>query len=156
MATVFLKQCSRCNLEKALDAFPKQRTYCKKCWYKQCRPAIARWVKNHPEKMRAYSKEWKEKNEERVRVQKKKHRKEILPELNKYNREYRAKNKAIKQAHDAVKYAKKIGKLVPRPCEVCGSVAHAHHSSYEKNMRLVVKWLCPQHHSEAHSCQLSI
>ena len=53
------------------------------------------------------------------------------------------------KARDAVKYAKKVGKLKQQSCEICGDIkSHAHHSDYEK--ALVVIWLCSNHHNEKH------
>jgi len=41
------------------------------------------------------------------------------------------------------------GKIKRQPCEKCGKPkAHAHHDDYSKP--LVVRWLCPQHHTEHH------
>ena len=48
-----------------------------------------------------------------------------------------------------VQNALKSGKLVRRPCEVCGDVrVQAHHDDYTKP--LDVRWLCPKHHHEVH------
>ncbi len=61
------------------------------------------------------------------------------------------KNNPIKvEAHSAVGYAKKTGKLIAQPCEVCGSRKniHAHHDDYEKPLE--VRWLCRTHHNEYH------
>lgn len=50
------------------------------------------------------------------------------------------------------------GKLVPKPCEVCGAngkardgrrAVHAHHDDYSKP--LDVRWLCKKHHDEFHA-----
>ena len=55
-------------------------------------------------------------------------------------------------AKNAVKYAVKTGKLVKEPCFICGSEESvAHHSSYARDMRLVVTWLCTPHHNEIHN-----
>src|SRR6185369_4282743 len=50
-------------------------------------------------------------------------------------------------AHRAVSKAVKSGRLKRTPCWVCGNPkTHAHHSSYDRDMRLLVVWLCPSHH----------
>lgn len=41
------------------------------------------------------------------------------------------------------------GRLVPRPCEVCGEIkVDAHHDDYSQP--LSVRWLCRKHHREHH------
>lgn len=43
----------------------------------------------------------------------------------------------------------KSGKLLPRPCKVCGGKnVQAHHSDYSRP--LDITWLCYAHHMEAH------
>lgn len=55
------------------------------------------------------------------------------------------------RAREIVKAAKKNGKLIAKPCEVCGSKdrIHAHHEDYSKPLN--VKWLCAPCHIEAHN-----
>lgn len=51
------------------------------------------------------------------------------------------------RAHSRVAYALKTGRLVRKPCEVCGAVkVHAHHDDYSRP--LDVRWLCPLHHAK--------
>jgi hypothetical protein len=52
--------------------------------------------------------------------------------------------------HAAVQMAKQCGKLVPQPCEKCGSEEsiHAHHEDYSKP--LSVNWLCRKCHIQLH------
>lgn len=40
------------------------------------------------------------------------------------------------------------GKLVPKPCEVCGDEAQKHHEDYSKPLQ--VMWLCRGCHVEHH------
>lgn len=53
-------------------------------------------------------------------------------------------------ARAKAQYAMRLGRLIPEPCEVCGSTGRveAHHDDYSKP--LDVRWLCRRHHSEAH------
>src|SRR5262245_6556904 len=54
-----------------------------------------------------------------------------------------------RKAHGKVAYQVRLGRLEPRPCEVCGwSLALAHHDDYAKPME--VRWLCHAHHREWH------
>ncbi len=54
-------------------------------------------------------------------------------------------------AREQVYKAKKSGKLIPEPCEICGSedIVQAHHRDYSKP--LDVMWLCPNHHRKIES-----
>lgn len=69
--------------------------------------------------------------------------------IREYNRKYRIKNREIYLAHRAVELALKNKILFRMPCEICGGKnVHAHHDDYKH--KLIVRWLCPKHHSEAH------
>lgn len=57
------------------------------------------------------------------------------------------------RARDAVKRAVKSGKLIKRPCELCGNEpTQAHHDDYAKP--LDVRWLCVPHHQAIHNRKL--
>lgn len=59
-------------------------------------------------------------------------------------------NPKKRAAHVAVGNAVRDGKLLPQPCEVCGSSeVHGHHTDYSKPLE--VMWLCPVHHKAWHS-----
>lgn len=52
-------------------------------------------------------------------------------------------------ARNAVAHALRIGILIRQPCFICGdSNTHGHHASYD--LPLIVTWLCPKHHKDAH------
>lgn len=53
------------------------------------------------------------------------------------------------RARNAVACALRDGRLVRKPCEVCGRVAEAHHEDYLRP--LDVKWLCKRHHRAVHA-----
>ena len=59
--------------------------------------------------------------------------------------------KAKIAARTAVRHALASGRLVKRPCEVCGTRVnvHAHHDDYAKP--LDVRWLCRPHHEAHHA-----
>lgn len=62
---------------------------------------------------------------------------------------YREQNPKKYASHGKVARAIRSGKLVPKPCEVCGDVnVHGHHTDYDKP--LDVMWLCAPHHKEWH------
>lgn len=60
---------------------------------------------------------------------------------------------AIKRAcHVIVGNAIRDGKLIKKPCEVCGAEeVHAHHDDYSQPLR--VRWLCPKHHKLHHQIE---
>src|SRR5690606_3020637 len=58
-------------------------------------------------------------------------------------------NAIRRKASHMVNNAIRDGRLQKQPCFVCGSLnVHGHHASYD--LPLVVTWLCPKHHKEAH------
>ena len=64
-------------------------------------------------------------------------------------RKWRNEDRRRVAAHNAVARAIRSGKLVPKPCERCGSVnSLAHHENYDR--KLDVTWLCQPHHKERH------
>lgn len=54
------------------------------------------------------------------------------------------------QARSRVAYALKTGRLVRKPCEVCGEErVQAHHDDYTR--QLEVRWFCQSHHQQHHA-----
>jgi hypothetical protein len=55
------------------------------------------------------------------------------------------------RAREAVQKAKKSGKLIVEPCNVCNSTEsiHAHHEDYSKPLDVI--WLCSKCHHEKHN-----
>lgn len=120
------------------------------------------------EKVRAYNKAYYLKNKERERARSLKYYYEHREEMNKKSLEYRyahleelrekdrkrrlpyeGKNKWRMLAHANVRWAKKTGRLVPKPCEICDNEkVEAHHDNY--NEPLKVRWFCPVHHRQRH------
>lgn len=58
------------------------------------------------------------------------------------------RNPLKRKAQYAVSNALRDGKLLRKPCEVCGELAQAHHDDYSKPLE--VRWLCTKHHAEWH------
>ena len=51
------------------------------------------------------------------------------------------------KAREIARNAMASGKLIKKPCEVCGNVAvEGHHDDYSKPLE--VRWFCHQHHCE--------
>jgi hypothetical protein len=65
-------------------------------------------------------------------------------------RAYRLRHPEKTHARALAKSAVRWGRLVRRPCEVCGlGDTHAHHDDYSRP--LDVRWLCRRHHQEWHN-----
>ena len=64
------------------------------------------------------------------------------------NAKYRAAYPEKRKAHVVTGNAIRDGRLTPKPCEVCGRKAEAHHDDYSKP--LAVRWLCRKHHVAHH------
>jgi hypothetical protein len=113
----------------------------------------------------AYTREWRRRNPEKVRAQKRRGRARQPEYQREYQREFRRRHPDRTAAWDKDYYernpekvkakskvldAKRAGRLVPPTgCEACGSevTLHAHHWDYSRP--LDVKWLCPAcHHAE--------
>ena len=76
----------------------------------------------------------------------------------KYNREWRKKNpltgelKLREEVRLKTYYEIKMGRLIRKPCEVCGELkVEAHHDDYSRPFD--VRWLCGHHHREHHMMQ---
>lgn len=55
-----------------------------------------------------------------------------------------------RKARGAVREARLQGKLVSKPCEVCGdTLTEAHHDDY--HAPLTIRWLCHRHHGSVHA-----
>lgn len=69
------------------------------------------------------------------------------PNYYRYKELQRMRHPEMIRAHKRVAYAVKVGKLVRKPCEVCGDPkVQAHHEDYA--YPLDVQWYCQKHHRE--------
>ena len=138
-----MKICKWCNVEKSLELFHKHKRMadghlnkCKSC----CLLYANAYRKTESGKAaRAKEKQYPENKAKYKKTEKGK----IVAAKHKIPKDRQA-------AQNAVKYAIRTGKLFQEPCFECGEKAVAHHSSYEKNMRLIVTWLCVHHHNLLH------
>lgn len=104
-----------------------------------------------------YSKEWwreyRVKNGDKLRAYKREYDRQLYQKYSVRENDRRKKwalNNPIKAlAQRTTNAAIQNGKLERKPCEVCGATrVNAHHDDYSKP--LVVRWLCPIHHSAVH------
>jgi hypothetical protein len=129
--------CSHCRVDKPASCYYADKskksgltTYCKDCM-RELKKASRR---ANPERYAAKIKRFRDK----------------YPELHraKARRQIETKPKA-RYAVDVVRNELKRDRLKRQPCEVCGEeYVHGHHDDYDQP--LVVRWLCPVHHTEWH------
>ncbi len=131
------KVCSRCKLTKPTSDFYKRKdrpgglgSHCKSCDYNR----------TNTEEMGTWRRNWN-----------KTHR----DSLNKALKEYLARNPEKKKAWSKWSKALKNGKIVKKPCVVCGSKsAQGHHKDYSKPLEIV--WLCRKHHKDIHYGRITL
>ena len=131
------KNCVDCGVAWSLDGF--YRGVPQRC--KECHKAKVRawYYRTLPERSAYEARRFKEPS-----------RKENLLE---YQRARRKRSPEKNRARNAVSNAVRDGRLVRKPCEVCGSVmAQAHHEDYAKP--LDVRWFCFKHHREVEHGQI--
>ncbi len=133
-----MKTCFRCKATKPREDFYKKATtkdglqaYCIEC-QKDIRRGIC---ERDPGRFRRYGVTYRARHATTYQERMK---------------EYRKGNRAKQQAKASVAYAKKKGRLIPKPCAVCGSTrVDGHHPDYSKPLE--VEWLCRKHHYELHA-----
>jgi ribosomal protein S27AE len=130
------KWCKGCDTEKPLLDFYKYSNgnplhICKECHKASVR---ANYAEKRAEKS-AYERERYKKPARRAKMAE-------------YQRVRRARSPEKYRARTAVGNAIRDGRLVPKPCEDCGSTerVQAHHADYSKPLE--VRWLCFKCHRE--------
>ena len=147
-----MKRCFRCLSEKPLEGFYKHARMSdgrlNKC--KECTKADV--IQNRLDKLEYYRSYDRKRASlpERVAAREAYQK---TPEgrlaSSRAKRNWDAANAVRRRASLMVNNAIKSGKLSKQPCFICGSEnVHGHHASYD--LPLVVTWLCPKHHKEAH------
>lgn len=114
--------------------------------------AVIRIYKNYrdPIARQKYLKEYRAKNEIRIKKQQKDYRQSHKSKHNEWNRkkyytlEGNKNQKARSKLNDRIR--RKI--IKPKSCEKCGGKAQAHHPDYNKPLK--VRWLCTKHHGQEH------
>lgn len=147
-----MKKCSVCDQEKSFDKYYKGYAMCKSCHYDRIKiyreselGKAVRQKERRAAKESGKYKQWQTKyeNSDKGRERNKRYEQTRYESI---------EGKARLAAKNAVKYAIKTGKLIKQPCFMCGEIkTHAHHSSYAKDMRLSVTWLCHAHHNQIHN-----
>ena len=130
------------------ETFPLTKEYFKKAknaksgLSSQCIICIRAHDRKYSRDYRLAHPEWKEMDNKRSRTKQMELKKE-------YDKKYPERV----SARGKVGYATRTGKLVKRPCVICGAVpALAHHEDYSKPLEVI--YLCPLHHKAIHSMDL--
>lgn len=145
-----MRQCKTCNQEKPLMDFYRQSSGnlyrdCKECWKAYVRANRLVRADNYQEYERSRA------NLPHRVAARKEYAKtpQGLVAGNLAKRRYEDRNPQKRAAHIATGNAIRDGRLVRRPCEVCGATtSQAHHDDYSKPLN--VRWLCTTHHAEWH------
>lgn len=144
------KVCTKCGEEKQLDEFYRdanrdrgRRSSCKMCHTKYRNENLERMRKRanayyaaHKKQMALISRRCYLNN----------HTKRI-----EYHRKYYHENRELCIVRAKSRYAIQTERLIPCPCEICGTTERieGHHEDYSKP--LDVRWLCKSHHSLLHA-----
>lgn len=172
-----MKRCPECKIEKSSSEFHRNKftksglsAYCKSCMNihvaayraspkgKRTLAAYGKSVAYKEAQARYRStpkyKEWQERyhKSDKYKAMQLKYRqsergkKQRRADWHKYVATPAGKMKA--RVRENTRYAIKMGRLIQKPCQVCGGKAEAHHLDYAKPLH--VEWLCKEHHREVH------
>lgn len=143
-----MKTCKKCLQQKPITEFYKQKrmldgrlSFCISC----VKERIVRHRLENIERIKEYDRNRPNAKERARKNQLRDNRisKRISGE------KWRMRNKEKKYAHGLVAKAIKSGRLLKKPCEVCGNPkSNGHHEDYSKPLDVI--WLCHTHHVEAH------
>ncbi len=132
-----MKKCSRCGEEKDFSGFQKRKAS-KDGYTASCKKCLKEYDDSRlrdPKRMQArreYQKTEKGKLAHSMACKK-----------------WLEKNEVKRGVHILTGNAIRDGRLIKKPCEVCGEKkVNAHHCDYAKPFEIV--WLCDDHHAEWH------
>lgn len=121
-----MKRCSKCGIEKPMDAFRVHigRAFNRHSWCKECKARNDRkYYKTDDGKItkRKAAQKWY----------------------------YKSENSLKHKTHERFNSAAEKGKIKRMPCSICGNPrSHGHHPDYSKPFEVI--WLCYKHHKEEH------
>ena len=110
-----------------------------------------RYRKKHRKEISKKALEWQHKNIVRVRklIRLRLATPEGKAKRDASSKRYAVKNRIKRLAKDAVHNAIRAGKMIKKPCKICGeNKVEGHHPDYTKPLEVV--WLCDKHHTEVH------
>jgi hypothetical protein len=147
-----MKTCSVCKVEKEATEYYKGYAKCKSCFSEVTKKYRASEGGKQARRKEAINARLSGKKQIRQKRYEQTEKFKLVQKKYYQNRYKSIEGKTRESAKNAVKYAIKTGKLFKEACFICGEEKSvAHHSSYARDMRLVVTWLCTQHHNEIHN-----
>lgn len=147
-----MKTCSTCGEKKEVTEYYKNYAKCKSCCYEVNKKYRTSERGKEVRRKEAINARLSGKKQERQKRYEKTEKAKLADKRYEQKRYQSPNGKARQAAKNAVKYAIRTGKLVKQPCFICGlEESVAHHSSYARDMRLAVTWLCTPHHNEIHN-----
>ena len=151
-AAMTTKRCFKCLCEKPIGAFYKHAAMrdgrlnkCKEC----TKTDVAEHRQANLERVRSYDR-MRNSMPHRVAAREAYRQTQAYAQSHaaaakRWSEKYPERRKASHTLNNALR----DGKVVRQPCLICGEYAHAHHPNYDQP--LLVVWLCPKHHAEAHA-----
>jgi len=140
-----MKKCTKCGERKPSADFYTKTAQCKEC----IKQRVRKYRADNLERCLIYD---RQRNMLPHRVQQRNEYAQTehgRAMLNKGKIAWIKRNPEKRRTHFATWIAIRNGKLIKRPCEICGELkAHAHHEDYSKPLE--VRWLCPRHHVARH------
>ena len=149
----FCAECQRIKRRNAkLDILPPKKNFsiCRKCGYKRIQKYVSgkrkgwickrcdqeyRRLPSTGDRTRKYWRNYRLKNMEKSRQTVK---------------DWQEKNHTKTAAHSLGYRAIRDGRLVKKPCDICGDInVDAHHDDYSQPLN--IRWLCKKHHGQQHA-----
>jgi len=129
------KECYRCTKKKSVSEFYKCKANADG-FFGKCKECYKKDVKENYQRNREYYIEY-----EKKRWLRPDRRKKALEYQRKRRKRFPGKNRARQTVNNAIR----DGRLLKKPCEVCGEKkVEAHHQDYRSPLK--VQWLCREHH----------
>lgn len=133
-----MKRCFKCGQLKAIDMFYRHKAmkdgHLNKCI--ECAKSDVRAHRRECDSVRAYDRA-RSKTEAR------------RAQISKTSKLWRSRHPEKYKAQTAVGNAVRDGKIVKKPCSICGDKkSHAHHEDYSKPLSVI--WFCAKHHQRHH------
>ena len=145
-----MKKCIDCLLEKNITEF-YAHSKMKDGHLNKCKDCVRARIENHRIKNINFIREYDRKRGRTLeRLEKNKlHSRKVRAENRSGAAKWMRLNPEKKAAHLLVQRAVNKGRLIKKPCEVCGKKkVEGHHNDYMKPLE--VRWLCRKHHAELH------